>query len=90
MISFTPFSSAHRRTRSFRSSLPTEIAVLPFHCFTPVSRIEQRKNTTGFRVKVIEKSQCPGRQVVGQVKKVGKSRNFHQKVGKSRIFFAKK
>ena len=25
-----------------------------------------------------------GRQVVGQVKKVGKSRNFHQKVGKSR------
>ena len=31
-----------------------------------------------------------GRQVVGQVKKVGKSRNFHQKVGKSRNFFAKK
>ena len=29
----------------------------------------------------------PGRQVVGQVKKVGKSRNFHQKVGKSRNFF---
>ena len=28
-----------------------------------------------------------GRQVVGQVKKVGKSRNFHQKVGKSRNFF---
>ena len=25
-----------------------------------------------------------GRQVVAQVKKVGKSRNFHQKVGKSR------
>ena len=31
-----------------------------------------------------------GRQVVGQVKKVGKSRNFHQKVGKSRNFSAKK
>ena len=31
-----------------------------------------------------------GCQVVGQVKKVGKSRNFHQKVGKSRNFFAKK
>ena len=31
-----------------------------------------------------------GRQVVGQVKKVGKSRNFHQKVGKSRNLFAKK
>ena len=31
-----------------------------------------------------------GRQVVGQVKKVGKSRNFYQKVGKSRNFFAKK
>ena len=32
-------------------------------------------------------SQHAGRQVVGQVKKVGKSRNFHQKVGKSRTFF---
>ena len=32
----------------------------------------------------------PGCQVVGQVKKVGKSRNFHQKVGKSRNFSAKK
>ena len=32
----------------------------------------------------------PGHQVVGQVKKVGKSRNFHQKVGKSRNFSAKK
>ena len=31
-----------------------------------------------------------GRQVVGQVKKVGKSINFHQKVGKSRNFSAKK
>ena len=31
-----------------------------------------------------------GRQVVGQVKKVGKSRNFYQKVGKSRNFSTKK
>ena len=31
-----------------------------------------------------------GHQVVGQVKKVGKSRNFHQKVGKSRNISTKK
>ena len=31
-----------------------------------------------------------GRQVVGQVKKVGKTRNFHQEVGKSRNISTKK
>ena len=31
-------------------------------------------------------SLCTGLKVVGEVKKVGKSRNFHPKVGKSRNF----
>ena len=32
----------------------------------------------------------PGLKVVGEVKKVGKSRNFHPKVGKSRNFWVLK
>ena len=44
-----------------------------------VADFEESKSFTG-----------AGCQVVGQVKKVGKSRNFHQKVGKSRNFSAKK
>ena len=67
-------------------------SVISFWVGRRVGRCSQEKNSVQIYVEPqlmlshFQGEGCAGWKVVGEVKKVGKSRNFHPKVGKSRNF----